>query len=211
MNFFNVLQRDNVNVAEIADSIVALEKEQPAMEVKLAECKNGAMKIRKKKLGGGVVSENEISEADKAFKDAELNLEASNSALQDLKVKLRSAIEKSRVVKEKGLQETEKILKREAEELLKEIYETAAKLSALQACYGGGNGNLELVCLNIFDAPDTQKQIYKVAVEKFLNNQKEPRYCQKKAQADEDMRNLLNFDIDSEETKLLADANERNR
>ncbi len=202
LNFLNVLNKQS-SPDEIAQEIIALEVKELEATKEHDSLKDAAKELRKRRLCGESVSDDQIRVADRKFESASLDVEAIKEMIDNLTNKLYAAFEEIKVKGLPGSQEKRDALMSEHRKVTEEIVKAQVRLITLAETYHGSAAEAlardgRLFWIN----PDTER-FYYAELERCRTQIKHPTYYDRKIEADSYATWISEMCVDDEVEKLL--------
>ncbi|MCX5701695.1 MAG: hypothetical protein NTW64_01790 [Candidatus Omnitrophica bacterium] len=139
--FFKFLNGEQGSSRDLTPEIVEIDKKMSLINTEKQELEKKPIKLRQKKLGGGIVSPEELQAAERILLDRELDLKALQAAREELWRLLLLALEKERGKLRIDLSKQEEIWQAERkalkEKLLEAILESQSLLNLIEDNPGG--------------------------------------------------------------------------
>ena len=206
LNFLNVLNKKS-NPDEIAEQIAALEIKKVQCEQERNKAKNVCKDIRGRVMCGERMSPEAIRNTDRAYDDANLNLEVISDSIEELKRSLYTALETHRQEEEEKVKQLYRKRNEEMEEVAQELAKVKGHLVGLAtALYGSPEialYRLRDVDSFIFQNGQPHCEAFNEERDRAIANLKRPTPADIEDECN--MKNdwLANFKIEEEQERIL--------
>ena len=203
LNFLKVLNTNKTTTDEIAAEIAVLEEKQKDCEQELSGLREQAKDLRKRRLCGETVSEQDIKSADCEVESARLDLEAISESKTELNEKLHTALQG---IKDNGADESHRrrmLFEAERVKALEELARAKARLIVAGEVYIGSCAENLAKSGRLFEYDPETHKLYQTEIERLRSQVKHPTYCEKKLEVDSYARWTLEMDVDAEAESLI--------
>jgi len=202
VKFYQILTRKiKPSASEVAAEIIEVEKSIVQHKDDISQAEIEDKKLRQAKLGGGQVANAEIQAAVKKLEDLRANLDALESAREDLCLRLSEIINEESATELEQINETMAKLREEKADLRKQLIKKTAELHVLRIAFDGAAGQGPSFCEN-----REEREIFDLAVQKLVSDQKNPVFSVRQREAQNRLRLLNNQKIELVAAELLEKA-----
>ena len=204
LNFWRILNgNERREAAEIAAEVAKLEAAIEEQKKILTETNQDCTRLRQADLGGGKVTKNDLETARKRLEEARYDLETLESALSELRAKLKNAAASELDQTTRDYENERLALKEQLSQRREDLIKAAAKVRALQIAIEGKDSRSV-----IYDFSSTQEQekFLREEVGRLLEEQERPTYFEKEMELQNKREALKSQSVDALVEKLLDNA-----